>query len=152
MGGHPYWYFVPYGGDAGQALEALREREFRAGRYSPVLRYIKFDEPAFTAQQPGPQHESIEEAMEAGLEKGTRSILDIERVVDDPDDADYGVAAPLALEQLLEIYGTDRPTRRMLEADRGYFDDILRGQCIYVVVHDDEGMPSELLFAGYSYD
>ena len=77
MGGHPYWYFVSYEGDAGQALDALREREFLAGRYNPVLRYIEFDDPGFSAQQPGPQHDSIEAAMEAALEEGTRSILDV---------------------------------------------------------------------------
>jgi hypothetical protein len=34
MGGHPYWYFVPFQPDLGTALRSLREREFKAGRYA----------------------------------------------------------------------------------------------------------------------
>ncbi len=41
MGGHPYWYFVPYSENPKVALEALREREFKAGRYNPVLPFIE---------------------------------------------------------------------------------------------------------------
>ena len=53
MGGHAYWYTVPYQADSQRALDTLREREFRAGRYNPVMRSIEFSEPAFSAQTPG---------------------------------------------------------------------------------------------------
>jgi hypothetical protein len=39
VGGHFYHYIVDYQPDVGAALQQLREREFRAGRYYPVLRY-----------------------------------------------------------------------------------------------------------------
>jgi len=39
MGAHPYWYFVKHEPDIDHALQQLREREFRAGRYNPVIRY-----------------------------------------------------------------------------------------------------------------
>jgi hypothetical protein len=45
---------------------------------------------------------------------------------------------------------TDRPTHAMVD-DHEFFADIERGQCVYVVVYA-EGKPSELFFAGYSYD
>jgi hypothetical protein len=32
-----------------------------------------------------------------------------------------------------------------------FFEDIRRGQCVYVIVYAN-GEPSELFFAGYSYD
>lgn len=63
MGAHPYWYFVDYQEDVSKALDELREREFQAGRYNPVQRFPDFsagpDGPA-----PGPQHDSIEEALQ----------------------------------------------------------------------------------------
>jgi hypothetical protein len=36
MGGHPWWYLVPYEKDVAKSLEALRQREFKAGRYNPA--------------------------------------------------------------------------------------------------------------------
>jgi hypothetical protein len=148
MGGHAYWYFVPYQDDTQAALDTLRAREFEAGRYSPVIRYLKFSEPAFSAQKPGKAHRSIKAALEASAEEGTRSILDIASV---GDAADYGVAAPLAAETLRELYGTEKPTHAMVKANMGFLDDIERGKCIYFVVWE-EGSPKETFFAGYSYD
>jgi hypothetical protein len=148
MGGHAYWYFVPYQDDTQAALDALRTREFEAGRYSPVIRYLAFSEPAFSAQKPGKGHKSIKAALAASAEEGTRSILDIASVGDTPD---YGVAAPIATDTLHALYGTDKPTRAMVEADMGFLDDVERGKCVYFVVWD-EGVPKETFFAGYSYD
>ena len=42
MGGHPYWYFVPYQENIQEALNALRQREFQAGRYNPATRVSAF--------------------------------------------------------------------------------------------------------------
>jgi hypothetical protein len=148
MGGHAYWYFVPYQDDTQASLDALRTREFEAGRYSPVIRYLKFSEPAFSAQKPGKAHKSIKAAIKASAEEGTRSILDIDSVGDVPD---YGVAAPLPAEKLHELYGTDKPTHAMVEGDMSFLEDVERGKCIYFVVWE-AGTPKETLFAGYSYD
>jgi hypothetical protein len=63
------------------------------------------------APAPGPQHASIEEAMEAADADGTRSILDMERL---SDAADYGAVVPLPNEELIDLFGTDKPTRRIL--------------------------------------
>jgi hypothetical protein len=63
MGGSPYWYFVAYEKDVNNALQTLREREFEAGRYHPVLRF-----PAFpvteSSPRPGAQHRSIKAAWD----------------------------------------------------------------------------------------
>ena len=148
MGAHPYWYFVPYREDLQSALDSLREREFRAGRYNPVIRFIKFREPAFSAQNPGPQHKTIKAAVKAAAEDGTRSILDVERV---GTKSDYGVSTALAPDVLEDLYGTTRPTRAMLEGAMDFLDDVSRGHCVHVVLYEGD-RPSEIFFGGYSFD
>jgi hypothetical protein len=147
MGGDPYWYFVPYERDPQVALDKLRAREFAAGRYNPAIPFLEFEEPAFSDQQPEHRYPSIAKAIAAADADGTRSILDIARV---GKELDYGVAAPLSTTRLRELYDTDRPTHAMLDG-HAFFEDIPRGQCVYVVVYADDA-PSELFFAGYSYD
>ena len=148
MGGHFYWYVVDYQNDLNAALQELRNREFQAGRYSPVVRVPRFpigaDSPA-----PGPQHGTIRDAIRAAGEEGTRSILDLERIA---PRADYSAAAPLPEQILIELYGTASPNREMVEPDFAfseYMDE--RGQGVYIILHRD-GRPHEILFAGYSFD
>jgi hypothetical protein len=147
MGGHPWFYFVPYQSDINSALQALRRREFQAGRYNPVMRMPEFPVEA-SAAEPGAGHASIEAAMEAADADGTRSILDMERVSDDPD---YGSVAPLSDEDLIDLFGTSKPTREMIESNDDLFEAIERGQGVYIVAYRDE-KPSEIFFAGYSFD
>jgi hypothetical protein len=146
MGAHPYWYYVPYNRNAGQALHQLRQQEFSAGRYNPVMPLIEFplspDSPA-----PGPKHSSPDEALEAAQEDGTRSILDIMSVASEPD---FCVAVPLSDEELNSLYGTTKPTRDMVE-NLDFLEDLDRGHCVYLTLYRN-GEPDELLFAGYSFD
>jgi hypothetical protein len=148
VGGEPYYYFVPYQKDIGAALQALRRREFEAGRYNPATPFPSRYFP-LGPQSPAPerQHDSIEEALEDSDADGTRSILDIERVA---DTADFAVSARLPHEVLVSLYGTSRPGRLQVE-DMAFLEDIERGHCIYLVLYDGE-TPTEILFAGYSYD
>ena len=132
MGAEPWAYFVPYEEDIQTVLEKLKEEEFKAGRF----RYSE-ENPA-----------TIEEALEIADADGTGSILDIDRVDDEPD---FGVVVPLASERLVELYGTDQPTRDMIRANMEFYEEIERGQGIYLVVFED-GKPSEIFFGGYSYD
>lgn len=147
MGAHPYFYFVKYQSDVDAALQQLRQREFEAGRYNPVEPFLDFpigpESPA-----PGPQHESIEEAMEAADADGTRSILDIASI---SDTRDCSVAAPLRNDELEQYFGTTEPTHDMVTDNMEFFEDIERGTCIYITVFKD-GKPNELFFAGYSFD
>lgn len=147
MGGHPYWYFVDYDSDVNKALRDLREREFRAGRYNPAIPFINF--PLSSASPtPGPKHKSIEAALKASAEDGTRSILDIEKV---GTKRDYSVSVPLEQSVLQSLYGTTQPTRGMVENNLDFFEPMERGHCIYFAVYKD-GKPHEILFAGYSFD
>lgn len=147
MGAHPYWYVVKYQPDVNSALQSLRRREFAAGRYNPVMPFIPFplgpNSPA-----PGAQHGSIEEAMEDADADGTRSILDLDHVADEPD---FCAAAPLPDDVLLDLYGTTQPTRQAVEGNMDFLEDVERGQGVYVTLYRD-GKPDELFFAGYSFD
>jgi hypothetical protein len=147
LGGEPWFYFVPYQADINSALVALRRREFQAGRYNPVTPFPEFPVDAGTPG-PGPQHASIEDAIEDADADGTRSILDMERIAAEPD---YGAVTPLSEETLIDVFGTTKPTREMLESSDELFEALERGQGVYVVAYLND-KPSEIFFAGYSFD
>lgn len=143
MGAEPWSCSVPYQDDPLAALEAARAQEFAAGRY----RMDDEDDPPAT----------IEEACEKAAESGTCSVLDMIGVVDTPHDPgaqspNFGMVAPLSAEQRTALFGTDKPTRSMIDASAGLFELLDRGLGVYVVAHDDGGRPSEIVFAGYSFD
>ncbi len=147
MGAHPYWYFVPYEEDANAALQRLREREFAAGRYNPVTPFLTFPLSA-NSPAPGAQHDTIDDALEDAEEDGTRSILDLERVDDEPD---FCVAAPIEDDLLVETYGTTRPTHEMVDENLDIIEELERGHGVYMTIYKNDE-PSELFFAGYSFD
>jgi hypothetical protein len=132
MGAEPWDYFVPYEEDIQAALEKLRLREFRAGRYRGSE-----EDPA-----------TIEEVLENMDEDGTGSILDITRIADEPD---FCAVAPLPADELVRLFGTNQPTREMIERNLDFYEDIDRGQGIYIIAYKD-GKPSEIFFGGYSFD
>lgn len=147
MGAHPYYYFVKYQPDLDAALQELREREFEAGRYNPVQPFLEFPIDA-NSPSPGAQHISIDEAREDAAEDGTRSILDVEGI---SEERSFCVAAPLTEEELEEYFGTVHPTREMISNNMDFLENIDRGQCIYIIAYKGD-QPSELFFAGYSFD
>jgi hypothetical protein len=175
-------YFVPYESDLQSALDKLKERELRAGRYNPVLRELPFPvDPGGPA--PGPAHASIDAARAAAGESGTRSILDMDRVsysarqgpsmeehiekamqqaqggVIDLDmmalfsafSAARGVVTPVPDETLVDLYGTETPTRDAVESEPEFLEDVERGAGVYIVLYRGDS-PREICFAGYSYD
>ena len=147
MGGQPWFYFVKYRQDADRAFEELRQREFEAGRYNPVIKFPNFptgpESPA-----PGAKHHTIQAARDEAAADGTRSILDMDRI---GQRHDFGVVVSLRIEKLLELYGTATPTREAVDANMGFLEEIHRGHGVYFVVYYN-GKPSEICFAGYSYD
>jgi hypothetical protein len=149
MGAEPYWYFEKYNDTVDATLQALRQREFKAGRYHPV---IMFPSELFPigphSPAPGAQHASIEDAMEDAAEEGTRSILDLDHVSDEPE---FCAVAPLPNEMLDELYGTTQPSRAMVEPNMDFLEDIERGQGVHIILYND-GKPEEICFAGYSFD
>jgi hypothetical protein len=147
MGAEAYFYFVKYEPDIDAALQALRQREFHAGRYNPVMPFPQFPIGPHSPS-PGAQHGSIEHALEDSDADGTRSILDLACVAEEPD---FGAVTAVHDQKLEELYGTTQPTRAMIERNMGFFEDLDRGHGIYIVAYKD-GKPDEILFAGYSFD
>lgn len=171
MGGHPYQYFTPYQSDINSALQNLRQQEFEACRYNPVNPFPftpDLNEQIKAIESDPGNYSLIEEALEASMESGTRSILDIERVSDEPG---MCIASPVPTQYLLRFFGTDKPSRRVIETvlleehqtddsdeNTDYEDEIYdlfelieRGESKYIIIYDGE-RPSEIFFAGYSFD
>lgn len=147
MGGHPWFYIVDYDPDFARALKKLREREFRAGRYNPVTPFPEF--PITDASPaPGAQHASIEAALEASMEDGTRSILDMQGIL---PQRELLYVMPLEPDEVEGIYGTPKPTRQSVEQDLSFLDDVGRGEGVCFVVYEDD-QPSGIVFGGYSVD
>ena len=132
MGAEPWDYFVPYEQDVEVALNKLRQAEFEAGRYR--------------GSEMNPS--TIEEAFANMGADGTGSILDITGVSELPD---FSAVTPLPRETLEELFGTDKPTREMIQTNMDFYEDIERGQGVYIIAYKD-GRPSEIFFAGYSFD
>jgi hypothetical protein len=132
MGAEPYEYFVPYERNIQAALDKLREHVFASGEFNGA---------EFNPATP-------EEALEMADADGTASILDIQRIADHPD---YFCAAPLSPKELNQYFGTDKPTRKDVQHSDEFWDSLDRGQARYVVLYQG-GQPTELYFAGYSFD
>ncbi|MFO0951721.1 MAG: hypothetical protein U0835_11350 [Isosphaeraceae bacterium] len=149
MGAEPWSCFTPYQSDVDAALRAAQAREFAEGRY----RILDPDHPP----------RSISDAIEQCDASGTCSVLDMAGVAETPRDSagggfelgilpeSFALVAPLRPEQLIDLYGTEKPTRDLVETNYDFYDWIDRGMGIYVVVYENDA-PSEIFFAGYSFD
>jgi hypothetical protein len=133
MGGHPYFYIVPYEAPE-TALQKLRIREFKAGRYNPAIMFPRLPV-TVSSPAPGPKHRTIDEALGASGADGTRSILDIDRI---SDDHEFGCASPLSQDILRNIYGTTKPTKAAVEANMDFLDDVERGFAVYFLIYDSD--------------
>lgn len=174
MGSHPYFYFTPYQPDINSALQTLRQQEFEAGRYDPAMNMhdsemwmFQFTFPPMADSiAPGARHASIGEAVEDAEASGTGSILDIQSISDSPN---FLTSCPLSGEETTALFGTDTPTRQMVEEaiilegelehweetdydiEEEFWDTIGRGQSRYIVLYEGD-RPSEIFFIGYSID
>jgi len=98
--------------------------------------------------------QTIEELLAEQGESGTHSILDIDRVSTGPE---FGACTLMPTERLREIFGTDKPTRNMVENKLGnheLVEDPLvsqRWQGVYFIVYRDEER-DEIFFMGTSGD
>jgi hypothetical protein len=93
------------------------------------------------------------EALQCVSTAGTHSVLDISRISPEPA---YGAISPLAEDALVRFFGTDRPTRSIVEAwyarrDLTGESPFERDQGIYFTVYKD-GQPDEIDIEGASGD
>jgi hypothetical protein len=150
VGAEPYFYVVDYQEDIQAALDQLREREFQAGRFHPAVHSVEdlYDSPTHMRPGPGAQHESIDAIFEEGNPDGTRSILDLWTIGDRPA---VMTASGLTDSELDTYFGTHEPTVEAVNDNDEFWADIERGSGRYVIV-DENGRPSGICFAGYSFD
>ncbi len=169
MGASGWAYLVPYQSDINTTLHELREAVFKSGDYyteSAFLEMIdevqveKYLPPDFfqqfkealhslrsEPQRPKPQ--TIAELLEMNGENGTHSIIDVSGIASTPG---FGRAAPLSHQQLMDVFGTDQPTRSMVEQKADELQSLRsRWEATYIIVYAD-GLPSEIFFTGYSGD
>lgn len=167
MGAHPYCYLEPFQPDPNAALQSLRQREFAAGRYNAAL--SRLDPPVYmfeltfppdeNAPAPGPIHDTVEAVVEEMDEGGTGGILDLFFVSDVPH---ICAASPVEEQVLIDLFGTDEPNlEQTIKLFTGasldpkaldlFWGPIGRGEGRYFIVYSD-GQPTEIFFAGYSFD
>jgi hypothetical protein len=132
VGAEAYDYTVPYEPDIQAALEKLRRRVFESKKFHGA----RHDPP------------TPEAALDAAGADGTRSILDIRRISDQPD---YFCAAPLSDDELEHYFGTTTPTEDTVRDCDDFWEDLERGQARYVILYEGDE-PSAIYFAGYSFD
>lgn len=134
MGASGWSYFVGYKSDPNEALQELRLEEFKNKRF-----YV-YDEVSGN---------SPDELLRNSEENGTHSIIDISSISETDDLFKNGT---INNEELIKIFGTDKPTREMIEANE-FVLQTYRGRwaCTYVICYKD-GNPSEIYFTGYSGD
>ncbi|HVK21757.1 MAG TPA: hypothetical protein VM677_10400 [Actinokineospora sp.] len=140
MGASGWNYRTPYLPDLAAALGALRASVFASGDY---LWSSDEDRPA-----------TIEQiwANELAQTDGTHSILDIDHVSADEDDA-MGALRLLSAAETTEMFGRAEPTAESVK-EIDLFDllvEIPRWSGLAVALHTD-GKPSEYLIWGISGD
>lgn len=150
MGASPWMYFTKYQPDLERALKQLQDREFEAGRYFPVMEQLpEVIDDTTTQSAPGRRHATLDAAFEEAEEEGTHSILDMSGFSPKPEFG--GKIFPVESRNLIEWYGTDKPTQEMIEEDQSFFELIGRLQGCYIIAYKD-GHPDEIMFAGCSAD
>jgi len=173
MGASDWNYFVPYETDISKALQNLREVTFQQGKYyqrDPYWKEMTFEDflppgmdeeetaeylEEFQILQALPEPISIEALIKWNGEEGTHSIIDIREVT---PISGFGAVAPLSSEELKMFFGTDKPTREMIE-NKAYELSIFlqnelarsRWEGTYIIVYQGDE-PAEIYFTGYSGD
>jgi hypothetical protein len=149
MGGDPWFYVVPFQTDIQKVMQELQHEVFATARYRGA--------------ELNPR--SIDEARNNAAESGTCSILDMYEVADaelahedEMDGMDFEKLAAtmgrifrLSDADIKQLYKTSRPSRKMIESNRGFYEWLGRGVGVYVVTYADQ-KPTEIVFAGYSVD
>lgn len=148
MGSSLYWYRVPYQPNLQAALDELRRREFAAGNYAPAVARPVFGE-APPKPKKKPPFRTIDDAIAESDAAGTRSILDVMVVAKKPGP---GVASPFHPQDVEDLFGVANPSPALVDNHLELLvEDVPRGECRYLVMHE-AGKPTEILFAGWSYE
>jgi hypothetical protein len=163
MGASSWDYFVPYQQSIESALNELREQVFRSGKFflrpqieinpdnfADAPEEIREQIPAWIEREKSfSQPTTLKALVDWNGEEGTHSIIDVERITPIPT---LGSASPFSTNQLIEIFGTDKPERNIIEQRKSEITGMRkRWEASYIVVYKD-GKPDEIFFSGYSGD
>ena len=173
MGASSWNYFVPFQKDLSKALQELRETVFLRSEYyrrDSFWKEMTFEDflppgmdeeetteflEEFQRLQALPEPTSIETLIQWNGEDGTHSIIDIHEIA---ATSSFGAVAPLSSEELKRFFGTNKPTRAMIERKGNDLFAFLqqemgryRGEGTYIIVYKD-GEPDEIYFVGYLGD
>ena len=172
MGASAWSYFTPYKDNVQESLDELRQKVFSEGKYyrpdfsdlpETFEEWVKQDnlkvpkdkveswkEDFYAMKRESNKiPQSIEELIELNQESGTHSIIDITEISNKTSEDESGT---LSREDLIRIFGTDMPTRKMVEKKADHLLDF-RGRwlCTYIVVYKED-RPDEFFFTGFSGD
>jgi hypothetical protein len=163
MGASSWDYFVSYQPNIESALNELREQVFRSGhfflrpqieinpdQFADAAEEVREQLPALIEREKSfSQPITIQALVDWNGEEGTHSIIDIERISPIPA---FGSASPFSTNQLMEIFGTDKPERSMIEKRKAEIAEMReRWEASYIIVYKS-GRPGEIFFSGYSGD
>lgn len=152
MGASSWEYYVPFQPDLDSALQDLKERVLAGGDYYWPLDGQRCPFPDLRSPRPETlqQLDTLLAENEWLQSEGTHSILDMERVTDPGEDAEPRTVEPVSTKDLEELTGRDLLTRADVHMIAGLADERWFGRCI--VLHDEQGDPSEIYFWGWSGD
>ncbi len=182
MGASSWAYFVPYQPDVSLALQELQfqvfQDEFQDQKplfsKSELLAHINYELDHLEIHYPDPKlratlrrrfqnqkklltsppdpaktRKAIDKLLKQCAENGTHSILDIKTISSQPE---FRTVAPLSATELLATFGTEYPTRSMIEKNANQLRKFReRWSGTYVIVYNDN-QPTEIYFTGYSGD
>jgi hypothetical protein len=163
MGASSWDYFVPYQQSIESALNELREQVFRSRKFflrpqieinpdnfADAPEEIREQVPLWIERERSfSQPTTIKALVDWNGEEGTHSIIDIERIASTPA---LGSASPFSTNQLIEIFGTDKPERSMIEQRKSEIAGMCKRWEAYYIVAYKNGKPDEIFFSGYSGD
>lgn len=167
MGASGWHYFVPYE-DPAAALDRLRGDVWRRRAFAVTRRWLR-------------QPKTLEEAVEWAAQRGTHSILDMQRVLDTPfppqpsirdlgalpsdrlaasireATAWHGCVAPLSDERLEELFETSTPSTSLARDRVSTISAKIGELCprwagVFFTTYGSDRAPADLCFVGWSGD
>jgi len=182
MGASSWSYFVPYQSNIDLALQEIQFRVFEEEFQNPeplfskaeLLAHLNYELEHLEMHYPDPKvratlkrrfqnqkkrltsapdpikmRKAIDKLVKQCAENGTHSILDIKTISSQPE---FRTIAPLSPKELLAMFGTEYPTRSMIEKNFTQLTKLReRWSGTYVIVYDNN-QPTEIYFTGYSGD
>lgn len=142
-GGSEWRYFAPYSDDVAKVVEQLKWEVLRSGKYYK--------------RNPKRKPKTPAQALQMNGEDGTHSIMDIGKVSlveSGPLKCAIDTICPIPKADLVKLFGSDRPTRAMIDAyDKrialATFQSSWSG--VWIKVYEGD-TPKWLYFAGVSGD